>query len=329
MEEAPIVSIAGNELEREWQTSASQAGRNRDRRRAEQCPDGLEATVAGGGAIRGRTGGSRKDGSVGPREEVVEEASQTATQATCVEHGTRGDDLSDLDRGAKTRPVGAGMPFKGLLVQCTHLGEHDGVVNGQEELDIDGKPPFLDSGTGFAEAPDDILQVLSHLRLGQLEKVDQEQQPWRFAEERKLEALVGTKGDVGVGDVLDRACEQAEVVERPGERNDPLEGEPAEARFEPHDPAIGGGAQDRAGSLGPDGERHLTGGDCCSRAGTRAARGSIECPRVARRSRIGEGELGRVCLPEDKGTQFPQPGDDGRIRLSGMFAERGEPGTGV
>jgi len=80
--------------------------------------------------------------------------------------------------------------------------------------------------------------------------------------------------------------------------------------------------------LGPDGERHLTGGDCCSRAGTRAARGSIECPRVARRSRIGEGELGRVCLPEDKGTQFPQPGDDGRIRLSGMVAERGEPGTG-
>jgi len=129
-------------------------------------------------------------------------------------------------------------------VEGTHFAQHDDVMDGQQQVDIDRQATLLDAGPGFAEAPSDVLKMRCDFWLGQFEEIDEQEKTRWLGGERHFQSLVSAESDIGVGCILDRAGEDPEVIEGPGQRNDSIEREPVEARFETDDTTVGGGADD-------------------------------------------------------------------------------------
>ena len=83
------------------------------------------------------------------------------------------------------------------------------------------------------------------------------------------------------GGVTDVARKRPDLVERAGERDDPIAADPAVRRLEPDDPGQGRRLADRAARIGPDPEGYVIRGDRDGRTAAAATGDRVEIPRVA------------------------------------------------
>ena len=201
-------------------------------------------------------------------------------------------------------------------------GEHLGVERGRagleehpagigqlgecgRQLDLDDLRP------GVVELREDVLEMPPQLRLRPIERGAHDAQP-AGRDRQDISALPGQHAlqlrHIGHG-----PGDRPGMVEPVGQRHHAVEWHGAVGPLEPDDPAVGGGAQDRADGLGADRGRDHPGGDRGRRSRRRPARRVSERPGIARGRRVAIGELGRVGLAEDDGARVAQPGDKGRI----------------
>lgn len=149
-------------------------------------------------------------------EERIEQEGEAAAEAACLQECTGRDELADFDGGAETRFVGVGVPFQRLLMQRSHLSEHDDVVNREEQRDIHRETALFETRAGLAEAASDLQQVFGDVAFSQVQEVDEQEEPGWLGGEWQFEALMSTERDVDVRGIFDAAREEPEVVERPG-----------------------------------------------------------------------------------------------------------------
>ena len=116
------------------------------------------------------------------------------------------------------------------------------------------------------------------------------------------------------GDVVDASRKEPDMVERRTERVHPAARDRAKTRLESDHAIEGGGADDRAQRLRPQGERHDAGGDRSSGAGRRTARRMPAVPGIDGRSGMTPGELGRDRLAENRGAELAKLPDHPGVR---------------
>ena len=121
--------------------------------------------------------------------------------------------------------------------------------------------------------------------------------------------------------VGDGSRERADVIQRLGQRHDPIGGDLAEARLEADDAAGGCGDANRSAGVGPDGGEGHPGRHADGRPSARAAGRSRKVVRVAGRSEGGilvgraERKLVQVGFADEDRTGLTQMGDGRRIAL--------------
>ena len=136
---------------------------------------------------------------------------------------------------------------------------------------------------------------------------------------RAVHRVVPADDAVEQGRVEDRPADRAGLVERGGEGDEAVAGDPAVGRLGADGARDRGRLADRAAGVGADGERGLEGPDDGGRAATGAARDPVEVPRVAGRAvgrvlrRGAHRELVHVRLAEDRHACGAQLADEGRV----------------
>ena len=113
----------------------------------------------------------------------------------------------------------------------------------------------------------------------------------RLVDAGRIERVVASHGRQEHGAVVHAPRQDAGVIEAPGQRKHATLADAAVGWLEADDTVVGGGAQHRAGGLAAERDRDRARRHARRRATARAAGRPLRGPRVARRRRIGEGEL--------------------------------------
>jgi hypothetical protein len=227
------------------------------------------------------------------------------------------------------QPAGLGQE---LAVGLGRLGEHHG---GRHLAGAGGVGPGdVDQlAAGVGQHPQHALDRPGHRGAGGLEPGPVDAQA-DLAERGGGHGRAAGQGLVGAGDPLDRAGQQADVVEPGREGQHAVDRVGAPGRLEPHDPAQRGGDAHRSAGVGAHRQVAAAVGHRHRRPRARSARDALGVDRVAGEADLvvdagrAEGELVQRHRAQHHRARGPEPGHDGGVGGFGCGAGPG-PGAGA